>query len=423
MKNNEAPRPTLCGLVSSPPSWSEILPKEDKKKKLAMVSSVLPATNYSAYLIEALQKKFASRIETLVYTSLEKENTKTDLKNVKLIWSKNYAYPFQVCWQVIKDRPRIVHLQHEINMFGNPPTTLIFPLLPFLLKILRAKVVITIHAVVTQKQINSEFIDTFWTSQKKYLLPLVRLFFKILFKSLGWFSNKIIVHTQGLKDILTEDYHLDGNKISVIPHGVPDKIKLVKNKEVSKQVKKQTQDREFLLYYGYLHKRKKIEILLKAFQLINKKYSQILLIITGGTLQKDYEKKLKKMVLELNLNKKVVFLGFVKEDDLRWLINHSLFVLLPSCFSIAASGPLAQIIAHHKPVVVSKIGVFGEEIDDDFDGLLAENTPSDWALKVKQLIEDKKLAQKIITNLKKKHQQREWSVVAEKTYNLYQALI
>ena len=429
MKNNEAPRPTLCGLVSSPPSWSGILPKsanwrtkEDKKKKLAMVSSILPATNYTAYLIEALQKRFSQKIETFVYTGLEKENKKTNLKNIKLVWSKNLAYPFQVLNQVLKDKPQIVHIQHEINMFGDWPTALIFPLLPFLLKMARVKVVITIHAVVSQKQIDIKFLETFWRSEKKFFVPLVRIFFNLLFKSLGWFSDKIIVHSQGLKNILVKNYGLNDKKIIVILEGIPDEIRLIKKEKVTKQILEQIQDRQFMLYYGYLHKRKKVELLFKVLQLINKKHPQILLVIAGGTLQKDYEEELKKMVLRLNLVKKVIFLGFVKEDDLNWLINQSIFVLLPASYSIAASGPLAQIVAQHKPLIASRMGVFKEEIKDGIEGLLADNSAAEWALKAEQLIENRQLVKKIVGNLKNKHQQRTWSIIAKQTYNLYKTL-
>ena len=394
-----------------------------KKKRLIIVGSILPATNYSAYLIEALQKKFASEIETLVYTSLEKENKKTDLKNIKLVWSKNLAYPFQISRQVLKDKPQFIHLQHEFNMFGGFGTALIFPLLPFLLRMMGIKVVITIHAVVSPKQINNEFLETFWQNKNKFLLPLVRTFFYSLFKSLGWFSDKIIVHTPGLKHILIEDYHLKSDKVMVISHGVPDEIKFSKNEKIGKEIKKKINNKRFFLYYGYLHKRKKIELLLRAFQMVTKKYVHSLLVVAGSTLQKDYEEKLKKMVFELNLAKKVIFLGFVSEDDLRWLIDCSLFVLLPASYSIAASGPLAQMIAHHKPVIVSNIGVFKEEVRDNIDGFSAKNTPVDWASKIEQLLKDKKLSQRIVVNLKKKHQQRKWSIIAGETYNLYQTLI
>jgi len=388
-----------------------------------MVSSILPATNYTAYLVEALQKRFNQKIKTLVYTNLEKENKKTDLKNIKLVWSKNLAYPFQIYKQALRDKPHIIHIQHEITMFGYWPTALIFPLLPFLLKMTRARVVITIHAVVTQKQIDLKFIETFWLSRKKFMVPLVRIFFRILFKSLGWFSDKIIVHSQGLKEILVEDYHLNGDKIIVILEGIPDKIKLIKREKVTKQIIKQIQDRQFMLYYGYLHKRKKVELLFKVLQLISKKHSQILLVIAGGTLQEDYAEKLKKMTLRLNLDKKVVFLGFVEENDLNWLINQSLFVLLPASYSIAASGPLAQIVANHKPFIASRIGVFKEEVRDGHEGLLAGDSAADWASKTERLIENRQLIKKIAVNLKKKHHQRTWSIIAGETYNLYKRII
>jgi len=397
--------------------------KINKKIKIAMISSILPATNYTAYLIEALQKKFSQKMETFVYTGLEKENKKANLKNIKLVWSKDLAYPFQVLKQVLKDKPQIVHIQHEINMFGDWPTALIFPLLPFLLKMTRVKVVVTIHAIVSQKQIDIKFLETFWRSEKKFFVPLMKIFFYLLFKIIGWFSDKIIVHSQGLKNILVKDYGLNGKKITVILEGIPDEIKLIKKEKVTKQIVEQIQDRQFMLYYGYLHKRKKVGLLFEALQLINKKHPQILLVIAGGTLQKDYEEELKKMVLRLNLAKKVVFLGFVEENDLNWLINQSLFVLLPASYSIAASGPLAQIIAHHKPFIASRMGVFEEEIKDGVEGLLADNSVAEWALKSNQLIEDKELVKRMTFNLKKKHQQRTWSIIAKQTYNLYQTLI
>ena len=398
--------------------------KVNKKIKIAMVSSILPATNYTAYLIEALQKKFSSKVETLVYTGLKKENKKTDLKNVKLVWQERpVAYPFQILKQVLKDKPQIVHVQHEINMFGYWPTAISFPLLPFLLKIIRVKVIVTIHAVVTQEQINVKFLETFWRSQKKYLVPLVRIFFWLLFKSIGWFSDEIIVHSQGLKDILVKDYGLKDKKIKVILEGIPDKIKLIKKGAVTESIIDKIKNQSFMLYYGYLHKRKKIEILFKAFELIIKKYPKILLIIAGGTLQEDYEQNLKKMVLKSNLDKKIIFLGFVEEDDLNWLINQSLFILLPASYSIAASGPLAQIIAHHKPFIASNLGVFKEEVINNVEGLLVENSVAEWSSKIKKLIDNKELVNKITLNLRKKHQQRTWSIIARHTANFYQQLL
>ena len=95
---------------------------------------------------------------------------------------------------------------------------------------------------------------------------------------------------------------------------------------------------------------------------------------------------------------------------------------MPASYSIAASGPLAQIIAHHKPFIASRMGVFEEEIKDGVEGLLADNSVAEWALKSNQLIEDKELIKRMTFNLKEKHQQRTWSIIAKQTYNLYQTL-
>jgi glycosyltransferase involved in cell wall biosynthesis len=205
--------------------------------------------------------------------------------------------------------------------------------------------------------------------------------------------------------------------------GIPNSINLIKKERVSKEIINQIKDSQFMLYYGYLHKRKKIEILFKALELITKKHPKILLIIAGGTLQEDYEQKLKRMATEMNLNKKAIFLGFVKEDDLNWLISQSLFVLLPASYSIAASGPLAQIIAQHKPFIASNLGVFKEEVINNEEGLLVENSVNQWVLKSKQLIEDKELIKKITLNLKKKHQQRTWSIIAGRTASFYKEVL
>jgi len=95
--------------------------------RIVIISSILPATNYSAYLIDALQKKYPKKTDILVYASRDKANLKVPLKSISLVWSKNILYPLQILKQALKDKPKIVHLQHEINMFGGLLTAAIFP--------------------------------------------------------------------------------------------------------------------------------------------------------------------------------------------------------------------------------------------------------------------------------------------------------
>jgi glycosyltransferase involved in cell wall biosynthesis len=387
--------------------------------KVAIVSSIRPATNYSAYLISELQRKLRKEIEVLVYSSKEQENFKVPLKNIKLVWSKNVFYPFRVMRQAMRDKPDIVHLQHEINMFGGLGTAIIFPLLPLLLKIVKSRVVVTIHAVVDQGRINKEFLESFASGDKKLSLFLVRFFFRLLYYLTGVFSDRLIVHSMGMKSLLVNPYNVDKRKIEVIPHGVPNKINFDWACEPKFRWAKGISTKTFLLSYGYLHRRKGLELILKSFQQVLVNYPTLFLVIAGGTLQKDYEVYLKQLVKDLKIEEKVIFTGFVSEAELNWLMTRCKFILLPAKYSIAASGPLAQAIARHVPTIVSDVGVFREEIEDFLDGVRAKNNIDSWTKRIEQLLANDELYLKIVNNLKKKHRERCWSQIARKTIKIY----
>ena len=393
-----------------------------KSRKIVIVSSVLPDTNYSAYLIDALQKKMSDGMDVTVYTSREKANLEVSLRNIKLVWNKNILYPFQILKQALKDRPDIIHIQHEINMFGGTATAIVFPILPVLLKLFRVKVVVTIHAVVARKDVSKEFLETFFKSRREFLVFFIRVFFSILYNVVGFFSDKVFVHADVLKSILTCDYRVNGDKVIVIRHGVPEKTDFDKDFNPDCSWAELIYNKPFILYYGYFHKRKGIEIIIQSFKKVLKDFPELRLVMAGGTLQEDYRHQLEMLVRKLNMENNVVFTGFIEEVYLSWLMGRCKFILLPAQYSISASGPLAQAIAYHKPFIVSNIGVFKEEITDYIDGLVADNYIEDWTRKMELLIRDKKIYKKISFNLEEKHNRRKWSRIADVTRGIYQKL-
>jgi len=97
-----------------------------------------------------------------------------------------------------------------------------------------------------------------------------------------------------------------------------------------------------------------------------------------------------------------------------------LFVLQPATYSIAASGPLAQVIAFEKPVLGNQIGVFAQEIQDNVNGLLALSCNSaDMASKMELLINDDVLRAKISQGIGRLHTERSWGNIAGITGDLY----
>lgn len=387
--------------------------------KIGYVSTLQPDTNYFRYLALALQK---SGIDVRVYADRNPKNLGVGLEHVYLLWSPgDRFYPLHILRQALRDRPDLIHLHHEVGMFGGPINASLFPLVPFLLKVFGFKVITTIHAVVKPAEIDLRFLETFAWPQKKILIIPVKTYFFFLNWVISIFSDRVIVHAEILKKTLIESYHCPEWKILVVPHGVPEEVSNQPS-VISDQLAKSLGGSKFLLYFGYLHRRKGLEDLIKAFaQTPAALEGKVKLILAGGALQKDYDDKLKQLVTELGLSSTVVITGFISQTELRYLLDHCLFVVLPATYSIAASGPLAQVIAHEKPVIVSRVGVYSEEISDGENGLQSlPGNVADLAEKIQKLATDESLLRKLGEGMKKMHRVRSWNLIAEKTIKIYE---
>lgn len=391
--------------------------------KMAMVSSIRPETNYTAYLIEALQKHYTDKAEVLVYTEKDEANLKVPISNINLVWNRNWQYVFQVLSRAKKDKVDVIHLQHEINMYGGIRTTLLFPFLILLLRFFGFKPVVTAHAAIPIKLIDKRFLEVFNWPSPLLLTPFVKLIFPAVYFLIGLFAEKVIVHTRTIKECLENDYRINGRKIVIIPHGVPDAVeegKLISGNDWRGRVI----GKKIILYFGYLHKRKGVEYLLRAFSKLASSFPDYLLVIAGGTIQENYFSELKKLVTDLGIEERAVFTGFIKMAELSYLMNNCEFVVLPAIYSIAASGPLAQVFAFEKPVIVTRIGSYAEEITDSVDGLLVEpGSVESLVTGMRKMITDEKLKRDIIGAVKVKHEMRKWSKVAGLTLSTYSSLL
>lgn len=398
--------------------------------KVAIVSSIRPETNYSAYLIKALQKNCADRVLVYSYCENEKENEAIDLENKRYCWDRNWRYFFQVLSQARQEGVNLLHFQHEINMFGGPRTAVIFPFLVLASRILGFKPIVTVHAVVPRKEFNRTFLEVFEWPKPILTLPLVKIVFPVIYFLIGLFARKIIVHSPGLKDLLVRDYNFNTAKIEVIPHGVPEDVKgqvpalsEVEGSGVSGQLLDKLGDKKLLLYFGYLHRRKGLEVLIRAFAKVVKDFPDLRLVLGGGTVMPGYLRELEELIRRLKINDRVLVTGFLKLTDLRYLIDRCHFVVLPAIYSIAASGPLAQVWAQGKAVIVSDLGVYHEEIRDRVNGLLFRvGDVDDLAGRVKELLVDEALRASIQKEVLRIREERDWRKISEKTVQIYQSL-
>jgi len=157
----------------------------------------------------------------------------------------------------------------------------------------------------------------------------------------------------------------------------------------------------FLLFVGRLSKEKGVESLIRAMNLVIKKFPNIKLKIVGKGPEKE---KLTKLSNYLGICKNVDFLGFVSNEKLQILYQNCYTVVMPSIWM--ENNPIVglETIAHGKPLIGSNIGGMPEIIQEGENGcLFSPKKLEDIANKITKIISDKNLADKMGKNAKTMH--------------------
>jgi len=132
------------------------------------------------------------------------------------------------------------------------------------------------------------------------------------------------------------------------------------------------QDAKIVFTFGILQKRKGLEYLIEAMDIIRKTRDDVYCYIGGkAQYEKSYEDFLKKKVKELYLEDRVHFLGFMNAPDIpTWLNACDLFVLpsLEEGFGIAQ----IEALACGKPVIATKNSGSMDILTDPDVGILCE---------------------------------------------------
>jgi len=380
--------------------------------KIALVSGILPSGHYTENLASGLNKQ--KNLELLIYTDKNKKNL--DVKNcgkIKLVWSQSPTFIYQIISEILKDKPDIVHFQHEINMFGGLVTAILFPFLLLFSRLTGVKVVTTIHATVDPDQINDDFVKTF-DKDPRFIRPiLLKIFFKILYISTCLFSDLCIVHTKTAKRVLLGYYPRAIGKIKVVPTTIP----LVKKVAAKKK--------KYFLYFGYIAQRKGLENVISGFKkfCMSHPKSEFQLYLAGGVIkgQESALLQLQKTISNPKLRAKIKYLGFLERKEQEKLYQEAYGVVIPAKLSISASGPLYHAFSHGKFIMASKIGHLKDEMIHNKNGYLVKN--SQWKNAFEKAVLDKKLVSKLENGATLEAKARSPFVSGKKYKIIYRSLI
>ena len=142
-------------------------------------------------------------------------------------------------------------------------------------------------------------------------------------------------------------------------------------------------DKTLLLYAGNFNIEKGLEVLIRAFSSVHKKYSDALLVVVGsGPL----EKQIHQLVSELGIGQKIIFVGRVTHDQVPDYLAAVDFLCLPSLRE-GCPNIVLEALSTGTPVLSSRVGAVPEMLNSQKNilGLMAEpNDVDDFASIIEQ---------------------------------------
>lgn len=173
-------------------------------------------------------------------------------------------------------------------------------------------------------------------------------------------AHTVVVASEFVKRDVVERYHIEPQKIQVIPWAPPSLPESSNADDFSTLRRKYAlSERAFALYPAMTWEHKNHVRLLEALaRLRDRDGLEIPFVFTG--YKTDFWSRVERRMNELGLGGQVKFLGMVPREDLSALYREAQFVFVPTLFE-AASAPLFEAWQHGAPVACSSVTSLPEQ--------------------------------------------------------------
>src|SRR5580700_7534063 len=294
---------------------------------------------------------------------------------------EGYDYPSRVRWSLAQDDVKsyqeaaeflnfnnidMVCLQHEYGIFGGPAGSHIL----HLLRGLKMPVVTTLHTVLREPDPN----------QLGVMEEIVEL------------SDRLIVMSQLSSQFLQEIFKVPGDKIDMVPHGVPDLPFLDPNFYKDRFG---VEGKAVLLTFGLLSPNKGIENVIQALPQILSRHKNVVYLVAGAThphvLRREgerYRDSLLALAKEVGVESNVIFHNrFVSPEEMAEFIGAADIYITPYRHEAqVVSGTLAYALGAGKAIISTPYWHAIELLDDRRGALVPFQNPDAIAQKTIELL-------------------------------------
>ncbi|MCK5618143.1 MAG: glycosyltransferase family 4 protein, partial [Candidatus Krumholzibacteria bacterium] len=169
--------------------------------------------------------------------------------------------------------------------------------------------------------------------------------------------------------------------------------------------------------------------LIRAFAHVAAKVPDAYLVIGGGSKEpKQHEIDVKnsflKVVDELGLGDRVIFTGYVLDDDLATYYRKASLFVLPSKYEPFGMTTL-EAMSCGTPVVATKFGGIRKNLKNEYDAMMVDPTNEEkFSEAMTRILTDGALSQRLVENgLKTIRERFSWEAIAATTLEFYQRYV
>ena len=328
-----------------------------------------------------------------------------DKKDISLKSDNLELIEADIEWFGVKEQTDLLKLINEIKPDLVHFTNFNFPVA------YKGKFVITIHdlTLLHFKNYRSSLASKVFYRLKDQVMRNV-----VLKQGIGK-AGAVIVPTEYVKEDVAKTFKTRRNKIHVTYEAVDKDFATPRI-----NLEKYGINKPFILYTGNAYPHKNLERLILAFgRLITKYLFDYQLVIVG---KKDsFHESLENAVEEASLQDRVIFTGYVSDNELAGLYKYSKLYVFPSLSEGFGLPPL-EAMAHDLPVVSSNSTCLPEVLGDAAEYFDPRNI-SEMANSMLSVLSDEKLAKTLVAKGKKQVRKYSWKNTAKETLDIYNKVL
>lgn len=231
--------------------------------------------------------------------------------------------------------------------------------------------------------------------------------------------RKLFAVSKNTKKDVMKRFKVKKEKIKVTPNAPSDIFEKIPMEELKDFKEEKNLPDNFLLAIGTLAPRKNIAFLIRAFNHLTQNYPTLKLVIVGK--KGWYFDEIFQTVKNLNLESRVIFYGYAKEDELVKLYNLAHIFVYPSLYEGFGIPPL-EAMKCGCPVITSNTSSLPEVVEDA--AVTIDPTKiKDLVHALRQILTNEEITQSMIEKGFAQAKKYSWEDSAAKTLEVLNSLL